>query len=197
MKYVVVAVLLLAVCSVGVYANVNWYEISPCRAIDISLTDERVTYFLDSTDMATVSVHNCKYYQGYNTWVVNWHTRTQSQKVYVDILTGEIVGTGPDPEPCWHTITTFQGRHDKSTPRFSIKGDKWRIVWRTVGRDNESSISVVVYKVLMFDEWVDGFSGNNFPFSDTYYVYDGAGTYHLAITATALEEWELIVEDYY
>ena len=197
-KYVVVAVLLLAVCSVGTYANVYWYEISPCDAMDISLCDYRVINFLDRTNMATVCVQNCKNYQGYNTWLVNWHTRTQSQKVYVDIYTGEIIGTGPAPEPCWHTVTTFRGRGYKNTDDFTIKGDVWRMNWETVGSEDDSAISVIVYKELLFMTFVTGFSQDTFPFgSDTYCVYDGPGLYCLQVEPTALEYWEITIQDYY
>jgi hypothetical protein len=128
---IVTAILVISVCCITGY---NYgYNTSPCRAIDISLTDVRVINFLDSTDMATVNVYNCKNYKGYNTWLVCWHTKTQSQRVYVDIYTGEIIGTDPEPGPCWHTVTTFQGRHDKRTPTFTIKGDYFRINWETVG----------------------------------------------------------------
>jgi len=196
-KYLVIAVLILAVCSVGAYANVYWYEISPCDAIDISLRDYRVIDFLDRTNMATVCVQNCKNYNGYNTWLVNWHTRTQSQKVYVDIHTGEIVGTSPAPGPCWHTVTTFQGRYDRNTPDFLIKGDTWHMNWETVGHENDSLISVTVYKDLGFYTFVDGFSGNNFPFSDTYCVYTGPGTYNINVISEKLEYWSITVEDFY
>jgi len=75
-KYIVAAILILSLCCVCVYANTNRYNITPCDAIDISLGDIRVTTFLDSTNMATVDVYNCKNYLGYNTWLVNWHTET-------------------------------------------------------------------------------------------------------------------------
>ena len=204
LKYAVIAVLILAVCSVGVFANVCQYEISPCDAIDISLTDARVIAFLDSTNMATVEVCTCKNYRGYyNTWLVNWHTRTQSQKVYVAIHTGEIVGTSPTPEPCWHTVTTFRGRHDKKTDTFNIKGDMWRMNWETTGSEEGSAISVYAYKETVYltdtgTTLVDYLSQDTFPFgSDTYCVYDGPGVYYLHVDPTALEYWEVIVEDYY
>lgn len=197
-RYIVIAVLILTVCSAGVVANNYWYRTTPCDAIDISLQDDRIIAFLDRTNMATASVHNCKnYLGGYNTWLVCWYTKTQSQRVYVDIYTGEIVGSGPEPGPCWHTVATFQGRHDRRTPTFNIKGDYFRINWETVGHENDSLMTVTVYKELMYNEWVDGFSGNNFPFSDTYCVYDGAGTYYLSIMATELDYWLIEIEDFY
>jgi len=191
-----ITLVVLALSSAGVYANVYQYNITPCDAIDISLTDASVINFLDCTSMATVDVYNCEY-KGYNTWLVKWYTRTQSKKVYVDIHTGEIVGTGPVPEPCWHTVTTFQGRYGRNTPDFLIKGDTWHMRWETVGHENDSLISVTVYKDLGFYTFVDGFSGNNFPFSDTYCVYTGPGTYRLAITADELEYYQIVVEDYW
>lgn len=191
---IVAAILVISMCSITGY---NYrYEITPCDAVDISLTDVRVVDFLDHTNMATVDVYNCEY-KGYNTWLVCWHTKTQSQRVYVDVVTGQIIGTGPDPKPCWHTVTTFQGRHDKKTPTFNIKGDTWRMNWETVGHEEDSLLFVLVYKELMFTGWVDGFSGNNYPFSDTYYVYDGAGTYYLDISAEKLEYWSIEIEDFY
>jgi hypothetical protein len=199
MKYIVIVVLTLAVCSAGVVANNYWYNTTPCDAIDISLTDARVVDFLDRTNMATVDVYNCEY-RGYNAWLVCWHTQTQSQRVYIDIYSGEIIGTAPEPEPCWHTVTTFQGRHDSETPIFTIKGDIWRINWETVGHENESQISVTVYKDFGFLDYtyVDVFYGNNnFPFTDTRYEYDGAGTYYLNIYADDLECWSLEIEDFY
>jgi len=184
---------------VGAYANVYWYEISPCRAIDISLTDAGVIDFLESTNMATVNVRNCKNYQGHNTWLVCWYTQTQSQKVYVDIYTGEIIGTAPDPEPSWHTVTTFQGRYDRKTPDFNIKGDTWRMVWEAVGTEDDSYIHVTVNKCADFScQWVDQFKGdNNFPFSDTYCVYTGPGTYNINVISEKLEYWSITVEDFY
>jgi hypothetical protein len=196
MKYVVIAVLILGVCSVGAHANGYWYNTTPCEAIDISLDDSRVIDFLDHTNGATVDVYNCEY-KGYDTWMVCWYTKTQSQKVYISIYGGRIIGTGPEPEPCWHTVTTIQGRHDKETPAFNIKGDTWRMDWKTVGHENESSISVTVYKDLGFFTFIDGFSGNNYPFSDTYCVYNGAGTYYLDIQAEKLDLWKITVQDYY
>jgi hypothetical protein len=197
MKYVVSAVLILVVCSAGVVANNYWYWTTPCDALDISLTDAGVIDFLDRNNMATGTVYNCKNYNGHNTWLVCWHTKTQSQRVYVDIYTGDIIGTAPEPEPSWHTVETFQGRYDRVTPIFTIKGDTWRMNWETVGRENESLISVAVYKDLLFPTFVDGFSGNNYPFSDTYCVYEGAGTYNLGILAHELEYYSITVEDFY
>jgi hypothetical protein len=161
MKYIVIAVLILGVCSVGVVANNYWYRTTPCEAIEISLTDAGIIDFLDSTNMATVDVYNHKGYYG-NTWLVEWHTERQSQTVYVDVVTGRIIDSSPDPEPCWHTVATFQGRHDRVTPTFNIKGDTWRMNWETTGHETDSSISVTVYKDLVFFTFVDGFSGNNF-----------------------------------
>ena len=199
MNIKIVYVIVAAILVISVCGGYNYrYEISPCDAIDISLTDSRVINFLDSTDMSTVDVYNCEY-RGYNTWLVCWHTKTQSQRVYVDIYTGEIIGTSPDPEPCWHTVTTFQGRHDKKTPLFNIKGDTWRMNWETTGHENDSRISVTVYKDFgSFDyTYVDVFYGNNFPFSDTRYEYNGAGTYKLNIIADDLEYWCIEIEDFY
>jgi hypothetical protein len=196
MKYIVIAVLILVVCSAGAVANNYWYRTTPCNAIDISLTDARVITFLDTTNMATPTVYKCNY-NGHNTWLVCWNTKTQSQRVYVDIYTGAIVGTGPDPEPCWHTVATFQGRHSKVTDTFTIKGDTWRMNWETVGHEPESSISVTAYKEFVFYTFVDGFTGNNYPFSDTYCVYEGAGTYYLDIMADKLDLWKITVQDYY
>jgi hypothetical protein len=198
MKYIVIALLILGVCSVGAYANVYWYNISPCDAIDISLQDARVITFLDTTNMATPTVYQCDY-NGHNTWLVYWYTKTQSQRVYIDIYSGEIIGTNPEPEPCWHTVTTVQGRHDKKTPLFDIKGDTWRINWETVGHKNDSQISVTVYKDFgTFDyEYVDVFHGNNCPFTDTRDEYDGAGIYYLCIEADNLEYWSIEIEDFY
>ena len=196
-KYITLAVLILAVCSVGVYANGNRYDITPCDAIDLSLQDARVITFLDTTNMATPTVYQCDY-NGHNTWLVYWYTETRTQRVYVDVHTGEIVGA-PEPvyEPCWHTVTTFQGRQDKKTPIFNIKGDMWRINWESVGHGNDSWISVTVYKDYEFFEYVDVFYGNNFPFTDTRYEYDGAGTYYLDILADNLEYWRIEIEDFY
>lgn len=194
--YAVMAILVISVCGITGYSY--GYNISPCEALDISLTDAGIIAFLDSTNMATGDVYNCKNYQGHNTWLVCWHTKTQSQRVYVDIYSGEIVGTGPDPKPCWHTVNTFQGRHDKRTPSFAIKGDTWRINWETVGREDTSSIAVTVYKELMYNEWVDHFSQDTFPFgADTYCVYEGAGTFYLCILADDLEYWSIAIEDFY
>ena len=117
-----------------------------------------------------------------------------------------ISGAAPTPTPSvtptptpetktWHLVTTFRDRSDKETPTFSIKGDIWCMVWQTVGHEDDSSISVIVYKDgLGFYTWVDGFSGNG---ADTYCIYKGPGSYYLDIDATALEYWEIIVEDYY
>ena len=120
-----------------------------------------------------------------------------------------ISGAAPTPTPSvtptptpetktWHTVTTFQGRHDRKTPVFNIKGDEWRIILETVGHENDSSIQVTVYKD--FGSWttfVDVFYGNNFPFSDTRYEYDGPGPYCLDIIADDLEYWSISVEDFY
>jgi hypothetical protein len=197
MKYIVIAVLIVGVCIGGGVANNCWYWTTPCEALDISLTDAGIIAFLDRTNMATGTVYQCDY-NGHNTWLVCWNTKTQSQRVYVDIYTGEIIGTAPEPKPCWHTVTTIQGRHDRETPTFNIKGDTWRMDWETVGHENESQISVTVYKEFVFYTFVDGFTGNNYPFgADTYNVYDGAGTYRLDILAENLEYWSITIEDFY
>lgn len=197
-KYIVVAVLILAVCSAGVVANNYWYWTTPCEALDISLTDARVIDFLDSTNRATADVYNCKNYQGYNTWLVNWHTQTQSQRVYVDIYTGEIIGTGPEPGPCWHTVTTFRGRNYKETAAFAIKGDMWRMNWNTVGHGNDSAISVYVHEQWNFIPVIDSFARDTFPFnSGTYCVYEGPETYFLDVRAFELEEWQIEIQDFY
>nr|CBH37142.1 hypothetical secreted protein [uncultured archaeon] len=111
-----------------------------------------------------------------------------------------ISGAAPTPETkTWHTVTTFQGRHDKKTPIFNIKGDTWRINWESVGHGNDSRISVTVYKDFGFLDYtyVDVFYRNNFPFTDTHYEYDGPGPYYLCITADDLEYWRIEIEDFY
>ena len=121
-----------------------------------------------------------------------------------------ISGAAPTPTPSvtptptpetktWHTVTTFQGRHDKKTPIFNIKGDTWRINWESVGHGNDSRISVTVYKDFGFLDYtyVDVFYRNNFPFTDTHYEYDGPGPYYLYITADDLEYWRIEIEDFY
>ena len=117
-----------------------------------------------------------------------------------------ISGAAPTPKPSvtptptpetktWHSVTTFRDRSDKETATFSIKGDIWCMVWQTVGHEDDSTISVIVYKEgLSFYTWVDGFSGNG---ADTYCIYKGPGSYYLDIDATSLDYWEIKVEDYY
>jgi hypothetical protein len=134
-----------------------------------------------------------------------WTTPTPTQRVIDTVEIGvEIVGPTPTPSvtptptpetKTWYSVTTFRDRSDKETPTFSIKGDIWCMVWQTVGHEDDSSISVIVYKEgLSFYTWVDGFSGNG---ADTYCIYKGPGSYYLDIDTTALEYWEIIVEDYY
>jgi hypothetical protein len=96
-------------------------------------------------------------------------------------------------------VATFQGRHDKETPVFNIKGDTWYMNWETTGHENDSMIHVTVYKDFGFLDYtyVDVFYGNNFPFTDTRYEYNGAGTYYLNILADDLEYWRIEIEDYY
>jgi hypothetical protein len=191
----VAAILVISVCGITGY---NYgYVITPCEAIDISLTDVRVIDFLDRTNMATASVHNCKNYQGYNTWLVNWHTKTQFQKVYVDIYTGEIVGTGPAPGPCWHTVETLRGRNAKDTV-VSVKSDMWRMNWKTTGIESDSSLSVGIYETTGLMMEVDRFLRGTFPFnSGTYSVYEGPGSYVITVCPTNLESWELEIEDFF
>jgi hypothetical protein len=192
---IVAAILVISVCCITGYSY--GYNTSPCDAIDISLQDARVVDFLDRTNMATASVHNCKNYQGYNTWLVNWHTRTQSQKVYVDIYTCEIVGTGPEPGPCWHTVVTLRGRTAKDTV-VSVKSDMWRMNWKTTGIESDSSICVGIYETTGLMMKVDSFLRDVFPFnSGTYHVYEGPGSYVIKVYPTNLESWEIEIEDYY
>jgi hypothetical protein len=114
-----------------------------------------------------------------------------------------ISSAAPTPRPTpetktWHPVVTFRGRNSKYTPAFSIQGDMWRMNWKTVGREDDSSIGVGVYEITGFMPYVDGFAQDTFPFgSDTFYMYDGLGSYILHILPTNLESWEIEIEDFF
>ena len=184
------------------------YRVTPCDAIDISLENVTVTDFLNATNMTTVQVYNFKGYKGENCWMVQWSSATKSLNVYVNVTTGEIVGIeeqtyqGPSPTPTpetktWHSVITFSGSEDKTTPPFTIKGDEWRVNWTVNSSSKYPRLSVFVYPRGETVNYVSHWGCSKAYYSDTQYIYEGSGDYYFDVGAANLDSWKLEVEDYY
>ena len=184
------------------------YKVTPCDAIDISLENATVTDFLNATNMTTVQVYNFKGYKGENCWMVQWSSSNRLLNVYVNVTTGEIVGIeeqtypGPSPTPTpetktWHSVITFSGSEDKTTPPFTIKGDEWRVNWTVNSSSKYPRLSVFVYPRGETVSYVSHWSCSKAYYSDTQYIYEGSGDYYFDVCAANLDSWKLEVEDYY
>ena len=184
------------------------YRVTPCDAIDISLENVTVTDFLNATNMTTVQVYNFKGYKGENCWMVQWSSSNRLLNVYVPVTTGEIVGieeqtyqgSSPTPTPetkTWHSVITFSGSEDKTTPPFTIRGDEWRVNWTVNSSSKYPRLSVFVYPRGETVSYVSHWSCSKAYYSDTQYIYEGSGDYYFDVGAANLDSWKLEVEDYY
>ena len=193
------------------------YNVSLCDAIVISIGNATVTDFLNATNMTTVHVSNFKGYKGENTWRVQWSFSNRLLDVYVNIATGNIAGieekTAPAPTPTptpetktWHSVITFSGSTDKTTPPFTIKGDEWRVKWSIKGGPGHTDFFVYVHPRGQTSGSVSNWRYTEASSvihyideeaSDIQYIYEGTGDYYFKIGAANLDSWELEVEDYY
>ena len=96
-----------------------------------------------------------------------------------------------------HSVITFSGSTDKTTPPFTIKGDEWRVKWSIKGNPDYTYFFVYVYPRGQTRGSVSNWSCAKSPCSDTQYIYEGAGNYYFKIGAANLNSWKLEVEDYY
>ena len=155
--------------------------------------------------MTYVQVCNFKGYKGENTWMVQWSSSNRSLNVYVNVATGNIVGIDErtdishTPETMtWHFVNTFVGSEDKTIRPFTIKGDEWRInyiVEPTIFEDDPHFRAYVYPKgekqshVISWD--CDGMSCD-----ETKYIDEGNGDYYIEVISD-VDNWKLVVEDYY
>ena len=214
MKKQIVAILAIiavitALITVSAVSNEEGYNVTPCDAIDISLENTTVTDFLNATNMTTVQVYNFKGYKGENTWMVQWSSANRLLDLYVNTATGNIVGieekTAPTPTPTpaarrtWHSVITFSGSADKTTPPFTIKGDEWRVKY-TVNSELEnrdySLFSGYVYPRGETAGYVSKWDCYKKSCSDTQYIDKGNDDYYIKVIS-CFNSWKLEVEDYY
>ncbi len=98
----------------------------------------------------------------------------------------------------WHQVTSFSGNGDKNTDTFYIKGSKFKMTY-TLAKSNDYSVfSFFVYpesETIMYTDSVMTDMGKEG--TDSTISYHGAGTYYLSITSANLDNWDIIVEDYY
>jgi hypothetical protein len=198
--------------TVSALSNEVGYKLSPCDAIDISIENATVTDFLNATNMTTVQVYNFKGYKGENTWMVQWSSSNRLLDVYVNIATGNIAGIEektaatptptPTPTPAartWHSVITFSGSADKTTPPFTIKGDEWRVKY-TVNCEIEnkeySLFSGYVYPRGETAGYVSKWDCYKKSCSDTQYIYKGNDDYYIKVRS-CFNRWKLEVEDYF
>ncbi len=186
-------------------------NVSLCDAIYISIGNATVTDFLNATNITTVQVSNFKGYKGENTWRVQWSFSNRLLDVYINVTTEKIVGieekTAPTPTPTptpapktWHSVITFTGSEDKTTPPFTIKGDEWRVKWSLNGSSSYTWLTgfyVHVYPQGQTSGYVSNWVCYESRYSDTQYISEGAGEYYFVIGAANLNGWKLEVEDYY
>ena len=186
------------------------YSVSPCTAIDISLENDTVVTFLDETNMSTVQVFNYKGYNGNNTWLVQWSAPDRIMEVYVNVVTGTILGIeeraiseqlqpSPTPSPTWHTVTTLWGDAARASPYFTIRGDAWRIHYKVTpvqGAAEGSQFNLIVYDDFWWPNCICSIECQGRACDDVTYIYEGKGNYYIDVTSSN-NWWELEVEDYY
>ena len=210
MKKEIVAILAIVVgittlLTVTAVSNDGGYSVSPCEAIDTSLGNATVTDFLNATNMTYVQVCNFKGYKGENTWMVQWSSSNRSLNVYVNVATGNIVGidertdiSQPRETKTWHFVETIEGSGDETTRPFTIKGDEWRInyivnppVWVT-----DSHFRASVYPKDQTWDPVIQWNCDGESCDDTEYIDEGNGDYYIKVISD-VDNWKLVVEDYY
>jgi hypothetical protein len=115
------------------------------------------------------------------------------------LFIGEVPPTpAPTPEAkTWHSVITFSGSEDKKTAPFTIKGDEWRVKWSVSSSSDYPYFYVFVYPRGQTSGSVSNWRCAEAPYSDTQYIYEGAGDYYFNIGAANLNSWKLEVEDYY
>jgi len=99
----------------------------------------------------------------------------------------------PISEP-WHKVTSFSGMDDKNTDTFTIKGDKFKLIYKVIPENEYSLFSLFIYE-----------ENNKYPLDivqlnsgkDNTIIYDGPGEYYLKIIAANLMSWEVEIDDYY
>ena len=114
----------------------------------------------------------------------------------------------PSPSPStasWHDVTTFSGSSDKTTNPFTIQGERFRLTWTVtpdpdaVDFDIGGDLYIYVYpegETVMYVESVMAM-GNMTTTSDTTNIYEGPGSFYLAVTVANVATWEVKVESYH
>lgn len=100
-------------------------------------------------------------------------------------------------ETDWNLVQTFNGKSSRTAPPFHIYGTKWRIRWAIDTED----LKYAVFQLLVYATDKPGIltkriSHSGSTSSDTVYIYEDGGNYHLKIIAANVRNWTVTVEDY-
>ena len=101
----------------------------------------------------------------------------------------------------WHTITTFSGSSNKTTPTFSITGNQWRIKWDfqatdSIGGVGKGVFGASIYKVgeSVSTEFIYHSRSSA---NDITYIYEKKGDFYIRVTIANTKGWSITVEDFY
>lgn len=134
----------------------------------------------------------------------HWSSREVIESLYPVLITHVDLSTIPLPTPkstpkpkTWHQVTSFSGSDDKTTQPFSIKGNEWRVKYRTKGDPEYAAFGVFVYPRGETVMYVSSWDCDRGSCSDMQHIYEGRGDYYFVVVAANLDSWKLEVEDAY
>lgn len=113
-----------------------------------------------------------------------------------------------DLEPCWHTVTSFNGSRGTTTSTFTIKGTQWRVNYTVIGTTYKShwqgfydaGFTGMGFTVFVLPDYVSTWDCDS-DCAGTQHIYreeeDSSENYYFKVIAANLDSWTLKVEDYY
>ena len=106
--------------------------------------------------------------------------------------------TEPTSSKSWHETESFSGENSKTTDSFYIRGDKFKLTYDVDGDPDYSMFSFFIYPEGETTMYTDTMIGNlGISGKDSTISHAGEGSYYLEITTANLDDWEIIIEDYY
>jgi len=121
-------------------------------------------------------------------------------------LTGNVVmetkeDSKVSPSKSWHKIIEINGKSDKVTDTFEIKGKKWKYTWScnpdTTYGEGFDGMNIFAYpegETALFVSSILMASCNE---GDDTFVYEGIDSYYFDVSTANINSWKIVVEDYY
>ena len=101
----------------------------------------------------------------------------------------------------WHKVTEINGKSDKVTDIFKIKGDKWKYIWScdpdTTYGEGFDGISIFVYPEGETEMYVSSIFLASCNEGDENFVHEGEENYYFNVGTANLNGWSIVVEDYH